>query len=202
MSFASFAQEVYSSSGRPITEAEREGKKEPVKGFDPSRLIFGGGFIFGIGSGYTNLGISPVVGYAITDKFSAGIGLGYQYFKFDISVVDQFNTPIASYKFKTSIYTGSVWARYLVFQNIFVHVQPEINSLEIQSSNPYFDANGNIQIDKTRTTVPSLLAGIGLRQPISNRVSILAMALYDILQEPNSPYRNTIDLRIGVAVGF
>ncbi len=202
MSFASFAQEVYSSSGRPITEAEREGKKEPVKGFDPSRLIFGGGFIFGIGSGYTNLGISPVVGYAITDKFSAGIGLGYQYFKFDIPVVDQFNTPIASYKFKTSIYTGSVWARYLVFQNIFVHVQPEINSLEIQSSNPYFDANGNIQIDKTRTTVPSLLAGIGLRQPISNRVSILAMALYDILQEPNSPYRNTIDLRIGVAVGF
>ena len=196
------AQEVYSSSGRPITDRERAGKQERPKGFDPSRMIFGGGFIFGIGSGYTNLGISPVVGYAITDKFSAGIGLGYQYLKADLGIQDPTGTIISTYKFKTSMYTGGVWARYLVFQNIFVHVQPEINSLEVMNSNPYFDANGNIQIDKKRTTVPSLLAGIGLRQPISDRVSILAMALYDVLQEPNSPYRNTIDLRIGVAVGF
>lgn len=202
LGISSFAQEVYSSSGRPITEAEREGKKEPVKGFDPSRLIFGGGFIFGVGGGVTNLGLSPVVGYAITDKFSAGIGLGYQYFKAKNVPVQYQNGGLAGYyDLKTSIYTGNVWARYLIFQNIFVHLQPEINSLE-RFGDVSYDPSGNFKVEKERLLVPSLLVGLGLRQPVSGRVSILATALYDVLQEPNSPYRNTIDLRIGVAVGF
>ncbi|RYE24582.1 MAG: hypothetical protein EOP51_06855 [Sphingobacteriales bacterium] len=203
VAFAAMAQEVYSSSGRPITENERNGKKEREKGFDPSRMIYGGGFIFGIGGGVTNLGVSPVVGYAITDKFSAGVGIGYQYLGIkDMPVTDQYNYLVGYYDLKTSIYTGNVWARYLVFQNVFVHVQPEINSLERFGTATYDPTSTAINVNKERVLVPSLLAGLGLRQPVSDRVSILATALYDVLQEPNSPYRNTIDLRIGVAVGF
>jgi hypothetical protein len=200
--FASMAQEVYSSSGRPITESERSGKKEREKGFDPSRLIIGGGFIFGIGGGVTNLGLSPVVGYNITDKFSAGVGIGYQYFKAKgLPVQDQSGGLVGYYDLKTSIYTGDVWARYLIFQNIFVHVQPEVNSLEkFGSAVP--NSSGGFDVEKERLLVPSLLMGLGIRQPVSERVSILATALYDVLQEPYSPYLNTIDLRIGVAVGF
>lgn len=200
--FAAMAQEVYSSSGRPVTENERNGKREREKGFDPSRMIYGGGFVFGIGGGVTNLGLSPIIGYAITDKFSAGIGIGYQYYKAkNVPVVDASNSPVGYFDLKTSIYTGNVWARYLIFQNVFVHLQPEVNSLE-KFGDVTYDPSGAFQVAKERIMVPSLLVGLGLRQPVSDRVSLLATALYDVLQEPNSPYRNTIDLRIGVAVGF
>ena len=55
------------------------------------RLFFGGGFGLTVGS-VTHVDISPMVGYRITDRFSAGIGLSYQYYKYP------------AYNIKTSIY--------------------------------------------------------------------------------------------------
>lgn len=193
------AQEVYSSSGRPVDEKKRYNDEE-VKGFDPSKLIFGGGFVFGIGGGVTNLGVMPVVGYRFTDRFAAGIGLGYQYFKVNdaFEVRDNQGMLLQTIDYKTSIYRGSLWARYVIFRNIFVHLEPELNSLD---KPPYIDSKGALQLHD-RTLVPCLLAGGGLRQPISDRVSFIAMILYDVLQEPYSPYLNTIDIRLGVNVGF
>ena len=67
--------------------ARKKGKAQDHKGFDPSRIICGGGFGFGFGS-VTNIEqLSPIVGYRFTDQFSAGIGLGYQYF----SIKDAFS---------------------------------------------------------------------------------------------------------------
>src|ERR1017187_10428182 len=74
ISYAS-AQEVYTSSGK--TGFHKKTKKK--KGYDPDRLIIGGGITFGIDGGYVNLGLAPIVGYRITDHFSAGLGLGYLY---------------------------------------------------------------------------------------------------------------------------
>src|ERR1044071_6768651 len=71
---------VYSSSGKPVSQyRQKEREKELEKGFDKSKLIFGGGFILSGGSGYFNGGLSPVIGYRISDRFSAGIGIGYEY---------------------------------------------------------------------------------------------------------------------------
>lgn len=198
--FNTMAQEVYSSSGRPVNEKNKFADEEEPRGFDPSKLIFGGGFVFGIGGGVTNLGLMPVVGYRFTDKFAAGIGLGYQYYKVKdaFAEVDAQGNVIRTIDYKTSIYKGSIWARYVIFRNLFIHLEPEMNSLE---KPPYLDANNNLQLHD-RILVPSLLAGAGLRQPISDRVSFVAMILYDVLQEPYSPYLNTIDVRIGINVGF
>jgi hypothetical protein len=199
LAFNSIAQEVYSSSGRPVDDKKKYDDEE-VKGFDPSKLIFGGGFVFGIGGGVTNLGVMPVIGYRFTDKFAAGIGLGYQYYKAkDVPIVNGSGLLVNTADYKTSIYKGSIWARYMLFRNIFVHLEPEMNSLE---KTPEIDPVTLNFRKADRIFVPSLLAGAGLRQPISDRVSFVAMVLYDVLQEPYSPYLNTIDLRIGVNVGF
>lgn len=198
---ASFAQEVYTSSGRAVDDdRKRVGETE---GFDPSKIIFGGGLAFGIGGGVTNLGISPIVGYRFSDDFSAGIGLGYNYLQikrfrnyYNTNGIEQW------YTLKTSVYTANAWARYLVWENIFLQVQPEINSLETLSEEFVNGQQWSRQITKRRISVPSMLVGGGLRQPISDRASFLAVILYDVLQDKNSPYLKTVDIRFGFAVGF
>lgn len=196
VSIGAFAQgEVYSSTGKPL---KRDRRTEREKGFDPTRVIFGGGFVLGVGGGITDIGISPVIGYRITDKFSAGIGLGYQYYKdkFATQYIDKSTGAIHDYAFKTSIYTASIWARYLIWNNIFVHLEPEMNSFE-QWRQP-----DNFTINKERIYVPSLLVGAGLRQPVSDRLSLVGTILYDVLQEEDSPYKGRLDIRFGINVGF
>lgn len=195
------AQEVYSSSGKPINE-KRKFKDEP-DGFDPSKIIWGGTFVLGAGSGVTNLGISPILGYRLTDNFSAGIGTGYQYLKIKnaYSILNAQGLE-ESKSFSTSTLNFNIWARYVVWNNIFVHVQPEINSLEIPKPDTVFTpTHAYIAYSKERIFVPSMLVGGGIRQPITERVSFVGMILYDVLKDENSPYRG-IDLRFGINVGF
>jgi hypothetical protein len=49
---------------------------------------------------------------------------------------------------------------------------------------------------------PSLLIGGGIKQPLTDRVSILFMGLYDVLQDQHSPYKGSLAFRFGVVVGF
>ena len=62
VSLAQFASAQYT---RPVEEDVPE-----KKGFDPQRLFFGGNFGLTFGN-FTFINVSPVVGYRLTDKFSA-----------------------------------------------------------------------------------------------------------------------------------
>ena len=202
LGFAAYAQEVYSSTGKPLDETDKKKEEEKEKGFNLNNLIFGGGFIFGIGGGITNLGISPVIGYKVSDHFSAGIGLGYEYLgiKNYTSYWDKNGTPVA-YDLKTSIFSGSVWARYLLFQNVFVHVEPQMIYWTKVNSVSFDPVSNSVLENKQRLFVPRMLVGGGIRQPISDRVSGLLLVLYDVIRDPNSPY-NGLDIRFGIVAGF
>ena len=196
------AQEVYNSSGR---KGEAKFAKKET-GFDPSRVIFGGGLGLGFGSGYFYGGLSPVVGYMITDKFAAGIGLSYQYYrnKFDeVSAYDYNGNYAGDYQFdrKSSIYTGSLWARYIVWKNLFVQVQPEILNVD-KYQNFRIDNFNVVHADNVRQWAPAALVGLGLRQPITRNASLILLAMYDVIQDPNTPYYQTIDISFGFNVGF
>src|SRR5688572_20107643 len=80
LSLEGIAQETYTSSGKPagVLRKQQE-KKQKEKGFDPSRMIYGGTLSVGGGNGSFTLGVAPMVGYRISDKFAAGVGFGYQY---------------------------------------------------------------------------------------------------------------------------
>lgn len=194
---------VYSSSGKPVSQyRQKEREKEQEKGFNTSKLIFGGGFALGGGNGMFNAGISPIIGYRITDNFSAGVGLGYQYLsvknywqvRHPVTLVDEFH-PL-----RVSMYTGSIWARYLVWNNIFVHAEPEMNLWSARR--PQYEGNPPTLGKRSENfTVPRLLVGGGVRQPVSDRSSIVFMLLYDVIQDKNSPY-SPLDIRFGFNVGF
>lgn len=197
------AQEVYTSSGRS-THAKRQHKPE---GFDPSRLIFGGGFVLAAGD-VTNLGISPMVGYRFTDDFSAGVGLGYQYLKIKgfYELYDQVTGQYSDYPLQSNIIYPSVWARYMLFRDlgfigdIFVHTEFEYDIMRFKDY--AYDANYNVVRENIDVNVPCALVGLGIKSPITDRVSIVVLGLYDVLQQEYSPYKGTLDLRFGVNVGF
>ena len=215
------AQELYNSSGREVKAVQKQKKAPEKKGFDARRLIFGGGLGLSFGSA-TNISIAPSVGYRITDNFAAGIALGYNYLRIkDYGTVRNLHTNQArTIHLTQSIYTGGVWARYNIIPNIFVHTQFELNNFVFRD---YFGTNGYQYDDegwpifpKRQIAIPSLLLGLGYRQPIEGLGSFFIMASYDVLQNiPSntrmdnngqkyslSPYANTIDFRAGFFVGF
>lgn len=201
---SAFAQEIYNSSGKK-GEAKRKDLKP--KGFDASRLVLGGGAIVSFGNGYANLGLSPMVGYKITDNFAAGIGGSYQYYRnkfypVDIYANGQFQGTLV-YDRKTSLYSGNIWLRYIVWRNLFVHVQPEIVSMGIPNDVVQDPNTGDISVVDKRKSIPCVLVGAGLRQPISGSLSLYAMLLYDVVRKPvqEMPYPQ-LDFRIGFNIGF
>jgi len=185
------AQQTYNSSGG---RSNAQKKKKEQKGFDPQKLIFGGGLSLGLGT-VTTLGVSPIIGYRITDRVSAGIGMGYQYMR----IKDYY---ASGYDYKASILYPSAWARCLVFRNFFVQAEFEH---DFQTFNNYeFDPGGSgaVVTVKEKYDNNALLLGAGLRQPVTQNSSFVIMGLYDVIQDPNSPYLGQIDFRFGFNVGF
>jgi hypothetical protein len=208
------AQEVYNSSGKTGKANYKENRKP--KGFDVNRLMFGGGLGFGMGSGSIAFSITPVVGYRITDNFSAGVSLGYQYFRVKdfFSVYNQQTNLWDQFNYNSNMFSGGVWARYVLWQNIFAHVEFENN---ITTYKDYFLDQGTARSERVTNYVPCGLVGGGFRQPMGDNASFIIMALYDVLQDiPSntrvsprtgeryslSPYAGRIDFRIGFLLGF
>lgn len=198
-------EDVYSSSGRPVNKTEKNVKSDKL--IDPDRFIIGGWGLFGVGAGVTNIGITPVLGYRITDNFAAGIGFGYQYLRvknYNTVIIDV-NSGAEEFRPLTAhIYSPSVWARHIIWNNIFAHVEYEHNIFSQKYFTNDYTQYGTLPVIKVNETinVPCLLVGGGLRQPIGDRSSLIFMLLYDVLQDKNSPYRNTVAIRLGVNFGF
>jgi len=197
-------EDVYSSSGKPLNRKETNIKSDKL--IDPSRVIFGGWGLFGIASGVTNVGVTPILGYKLTDNFSAGIGFGYQYLRikdyFSV-VVDPVTAQAELHPLNAHFYSPSVWMRRTIWNNIFAHVEYEHNiSSYKEYTNDFTQYPPPVITKNTTLTVPSVLLGGGIRQPIGDRASMVFMILYDVLQDINSPYRNTVAIRLGINFGY
>ena len=153
-------------------------KRTPEKNFDMNKVFFGGNVGLQFGT-ITFAEISPLVGYKITDKVSAGVGVTYQYYQYKNKYYD----------FKTNVYGGRVFGRYLFTDYLFGHVEYEYLNLEA------FDFR------RRRVDVGSLLAGAGYIQRMGPRAAIVAMILYNFTESVYTPYTNPI-IRMGINIGF
>lgn len=207
------AQEIYNSSGKAGKARYKENVEK--KGFDPHKLIFGGGLGLSFGT-YTNIYIAPSVGYRFTDHFAAGVSLGYNYLNIKDYVwsTNQYTNEEKYMNFSQSIYSGSVWARYTFLENFITQAEFELNNISDINGNK-FDADGWLVPNTYRTTIPSLLLGGGYRQPIGNGSYLFMMLMYDVLQDiPSntreyqgqkvslSPYAGGLFFRVGFAIGI
>ena len=209
------AQVIYNSSGKK-GEAQYQRNAEK-KGFDPHKLIFGGGFSFGFGSGSLLLSVSPIAGYRFTDRFSAGLRMGYQYnwVKEGQAVYNGTNGLVEYKNLNYHILSPGVWGRFIVWDNIFLRAAYEYNVFTYKSYNTIYTTPGTASF-RAWDHANSLLLGVGLRQPVSDNASFVLMVSYDVLQNISSnmrtdvygqeysisPYAGTLDIRIGFNIGF
>jgi long-subunit fatty acid transport protein len=158
------------------------------------KLFTGGNFGFNISNGLMYVEISPMLGYKINDKLSAGISAKYLYWG---GVGD--NSPFRSFNY----YGGGVFSRYSITESILATVEYEL--LNVEDLNPNSGGFGN------RTLSNVLLVGAGYNSQIANNFNLQIYLLYDVIDDPNSPYRynylfgpNGIPViyRIGFSLGF
>ncbi len=176
---AQYYDSTYSQKKQPKQRSQQQKSSDDNTGFDKDKLFFGGGL--GLSFGNPNyFDIAPIVGYKITERVSAGVGITYQYYDYNYG----------TYNFSTNVYGGSVFARYYFTKNLFAH--GEIEYLNLADFN---------NIDK-RIGVESVLGGGGYIQRISNNAGIVAMVLYNFTQSEYSPYASPIIFRLGLNIGI
>lgn len=125
------------------------------------KLFTGGGFGLSFGD-YTNIQVSPILGYRLSDRFALGLGLSYFYFSngFD----------------NATLLGGKAFAQAIVYKEFFAHAE-------------YEQLSG---INDFNYDVSALMVGAGYRQMVSERVGFDLMVLMDLNQNSRSLYDNPI----------
>jgi len=148
----------------------------------------------------TRIEFAPIIGYYITDRFSAGTGIRYEYFYDKRDYL--YSEPLA-----TDIYGVKVFTRFDLINNmdeilpigvdfsIFAHAEYEALNLERK----YFDAP--LYPDDGRFWFSTVLIGGGILQKTSPRTALSLMFLWDVDNSSKSPYVNPV-IRMGVQIIF
>jgi hypothetical protein len=166
------------------------GQDSEVKGFDKSKLFFGGNLGLAFGD-YTIVNVSPLVGYQISPMFAAGVGLNYSYYGYNDQV----------YKYSQSYAGMSLFGRVYPLRQFFVQVQPELNYVWGTSTpDPAYQGYPTLKIPTQ--FVPSLLLGGGAAIPTGPNGAITISVMYDVIQNPLSPYFHQAVYGFGYNVGF
>lgn len=149
------------------------------------RIYFGGGFGFSANSNQTNVSLSPQVGYKITDRYSAGIGIIYQY------------VGIKQPKVSVNNYGWSLFNRFNITEQFFAFAEFERLLFEhFISVNPE---------RKERLGYNSLLIGGGYSEQLSRSASFSVTALYNVLYDVTDdpqPYNSPLVIRAGIGLGI
>ncbi len=187
----------------PSYAQKRKKKKDTEEYFDESggfkhRLWYGGNFNLGFTNNIFNLGIAPMIGYKLTDRFSVG-----PRFKIDYYAEKLFNNTGETFNFRTTSWGAGVFARGKVITNAFAHIEFEYEN----QGAPDYDANGFFQLDgnnsnnikTTRLNRNNFYIGGGYTS--GTIVSYEILILYNVLEDSSSA-RLPWDLRIGFTYNF
>lgn len=152
-----------------------------------SKVYYGGNVYFSFWNDYFYIGLFPMVGYKLTPQLSAGLRVGYSYIS-----DSKYSPTLTSHN-----YGGGVFTRYSIIPQLYA-----------KAEFLYFSYEHPINItlsgyETERVWVPFLLLGAGFSQRISNNASAFVEVLFDVIQDPNSPYEAGDPwISVGVGVGI
>jgi hypothetical protein len=161
----------------PLTERNTQAPKNDF--FD--KVFFGGNFGLQFGT-QTYVELAPIIGYKVTERLSAGLGIKYIYYK----LKDNYFT------YSTNIYGGGPFARFFVTDGVFLHGEYEVLNMEVPDA---------FYTRYVRRNISSVFLGGGYRQMIGDRSSLDLLLLYNLNDNRDSPYVNPI-IRIGFGFGL
>ncbi len=145
------------------------------------KIYFGGGGGFSAGSNFINVSASPLIGYKITERFSAGVQVTYQYVRFNA--------------LRANNYGGGPFLRYNITQKLFTYAQYEYMNFGF----PQAPGDNGPRFDFT-----SMFVGLGYSEPIGRNLAFNITALYNLLYQDgtNSPYDSPFLFRVGIVAGL
>ncbi len=154
-----------------------------VREMSPRERIFVGGYLgLQIGNIHSTVGLHLHGGYLLTNRLSAGVGGNYQY--------NNFRWLNDSYS--SHIYGANAFMRFRVVSGFFLHAEYE--RLNLQSYLPDKPPE-----DRPRVTEDNYLLGVGYAIPLSGRVRLNLLMLYD-LEDNSQVYFDNPFFRVGVDV--
>jgi hypothetical protein len=175
------------------------------------RITFGGNLAFQVGT-ITGITIAPEIRYRLVGNLHAGTRFIYQYFYYKNYFYDSDQRKYLSYN--SNEFGGALFMRYYLtslfdnaLSNIFAHIEYEYlasirpytqsyKPTSIVDSYGYFYIRGNQTIE-----INSFFIGGGYRQPVSNRVGMDLLILFNLNDTFNSPYSNPV-IRFGIGIGL
>jgi hypothetical protein len=178
---------VFSFSALHAQDTIKSPPKKPKHNDILSRMDFGGYLGLQFGS-VTIINIAPLASYRITEKFYAGLGLTYMYYK------DNRYVPT----FSLSSYGGSIFAGYFIWKDLFAQI--EYAPLYIPDYYDYY-APPLPTMEKPAPWAHDIYLGGGYRQWIGDKAFVNLMVLFNINETEFSPYSNPI-IRIGFGAGL
>ncbi len=172
--------------------------------FDPSNLILGGnmGMNF-VKQGY-QLYVSPTIGYRFTNSFHMGTNLSYVFYQQKFDYTNSRTLEQETYRYRASHYSSSLWMRYFLLRPFFLHTEPGVNFYKVFDT-PDFKYNhttGELEEQTLRIAIPSLLVGAGFAIPLGESAALVIYGMYDVVQNPQSPYFGLPIIRGGFAFGM
>ena len=156
------------------------------------RVRLGGNFGLQVGN-ITFVDVSPLVLYQVTDRTQFGVGITYQYVRFNNVRTFGGSTLSSS---GNSIYGGRTFFRYFLFPGIFAQGEYEMLSTR------YYDYS-SLTPELKRALVPAGFVGGGYSQPIGGRSAFNITILYNLLYEQyktKSIYASPLVIRAGITL--
>jgi hypothetical protein len=175
---------IISFSQYDIDEAkkEEEKKEEKLNPYELKKNIYlGGDFAFSMRGGTTYLNLSPLIGYDITKRFSAGISGMYQFWR-----IRYFNTT-----FNINTVGAGIFTRYRPVEWLITQVE-----FDLYNSADLFSA------DLERINVPAFMAGVGFARPFGEGAYGQIILLYDFIDNQNMPLPPVIITPLHLRMGF
>jgi hypothetical protein len=179
---------------------EGDDQEKDVKDMTTPERIFVGGFLGLQFGSFTAINVNLHGGYRITNRLSAGLGGMYQY-----SNDRWFNQSVVSH-----VYGGSVFARFRVIYQAFIHAEHEWLSVQSRGYlglpgsgfQPLPGENGTFDPDnRTRSTEKNFLLGPGYAFRVGPRVTLNILALYNF-NTSSAVYFDNPFFRAGIDVSL
>jgi len=165
-------------SGLNAQYLEKDPPPSPVQ-----RIFYGGNLDMGFGM-VTQISLSPEVGYRITNRLSAGVGIDYMFIYSE------------EYNFKGSIFGGSVFASFTVIKSIgdlipFFRTDMGIliyGQFSYTNMGRFYTALSG----EEPMWIASPMLGLGFQVPIGQRSYMLLSVMYNFNESLYSIYSNPV----------
>ncbi|MDA7803705.1 hypothetical protein N8987_03945 [Crocinitomix sp.] len=176
---------VLANAQYDIEDAKKEEDKEAKKHVNffelKQRIYVGGELALSLGTGGTYLYAAPLIGFDITEKFSAGLSGMYQLQRLRLN-----NGSVFNY----NSFGGGVFTRLRPIEPLLMQVEYNLFNTSIYDTGP------------ERVNVPAFMAGLGYAGAMGPQAYYQIMLMYDLIADPNMPLPGFIIPPLHLKFGF